>query len=47
MNASDKKKKKKTLSHSKGGKADNQISGKLDSVLGASVKWGEQAKREG
>lgn len=28
----------KNFSHSKGGKTDNQISGKLDRVLGTSVK---------
>lgn len=28
----------KNFSHSKGGKTDNQISGKLDSMLGTSVK---------
>lgn len=37
----------KNLSHSKGGKTDNQISGKLDSMLGTSVKWEKQAEQEG
>lgn len=37
----------KNLSHPKGGKPDNQISGKLDSMLGTSVKWEEQAEQEG